>query len=404
MEKGESVVAMMDDVLAALDGSTEEVRRKVAALPAPDVAACLMSEVAARLKLQPSPGQRVPGLIRWRAGAATIQHAFTVLNENGLSLDAEGATSPDIVIEQDLWEAARALFGPRQQPADSTRTVWIMNEPGPETDAADDPWVLRLRAATRAADALVRCFDRPQRDIDALACHFGSDKWGDHFYTSLYEHHFERFKNEKVRLLEIGIGGFDSPHEGGESLRIWKHYFPRGQIVGLDIFDKRNLAEDRVSIVQGDQSDRAFLMELVRTHGPFDIVIDDGSHISSHVIASFETLFPCMAEGGLYVIEDLQTAYWPGWNGGTSDRQSTVTTTGYLKQLVDAIHYLDQIEPLPEPLASIGENVRALHLYRNLALIEKGLNRDQAAPSWVRRLQNDMDLDPPGSMRRIADT
>jgi hypothetical protein len=42
---------------------------------------------------------------------------------------------------------------------------------------------------------------------------------------------------------------------------------------------------------------------------PFDLVVDDGSHVRSHIIASFEALFPAVNPGGLYTIEDLDAVY-----------------------------------------------------------------------------------------------
>jgi demethylmacrocin O-methyltransferase len=135
-----------------------------------------------------------------------------------------------------------------------------------------------------------------------------------------------------------------------------------------------------------------------------DIVIDDGSHISSHVIMSFSTLFPALSDGGLYVIEDLQTSYWPGWNGNRSDPNDPATTLGFLKVLLDGLHHQDQLTRTSTLPSAIERNVRAVHLYHNLAFIEKGINEEPTAPSWVRRHESDMDLIPKGSMRRTSST
>jgi len=70
-----------------------------------------------------------------------------------------------------------------------------------------------------------------------------------------------------------------------------------------------------VSVRQGSQDDAAFLTRMSAEHGPFDIVIDDGSHVPAQVIASFDVLFPLLADGGLYVIEDVQTTFWPDFGG-----------------------------------------------------------------------------------------
>ena len=97
-----------------------------------------------------------------------------------------------------------------------------------------------------------------------------------------------------------------------------------------------------------------------------DIVIDDGSHLGRYQIASFEVLFPLIAIGGLYVIEDLHTSYWPGsWEGGY--RQSE-TGIKFLKLIIDDVHawYHDEI---PETKAQ--QQVSAVHIYDSIAVLEK---------------------------------
>jgi cephalosporin hydroxylase len=141
-----------------------------------------------------------------------------------------------------------------------------------------------------------------------LALAMRTDKEGAHAYAAPYERHIARLRHQPVTLLEIGIGGYSNQARGGASLRMWKAYFPAGTIIGLDIEDKSQFAEERITILQGDQGDRAFLRDLATRYGPFDIVIDDGSHRSEHVIASFEALFPHLRDGGVYVVEDLQAS------------------------------------------------------------------------------------------------
>ena len=77
----------------------------------------------------------------------------------------------------------------------------------------------------------------------------GTDK-ASHGYLTVYADLFESIRNDAVRLLEIGVGGYevqDDPAVGGASLRMWRDYFPNGEIVGLDILDKSAVAGDRIS-------------------------------------------------------------------------------------------------------------------------------------------------------------
>ena len=163
---------------------------------------------------------------------------------------------------------------------------------------------------------------------------------------------------------------------------MWKHYFRRGLIYGLDVFPKVGVEESRLRVVQGDQGDKSFLDSIARELGPFDIIIDDGSHMSHHVIASFEALFPHVKLGGLYVVEDLATAYWPNW-GGDPDPSAQYRTIDLVKSLVDGLHHQERMPDSGEPSAT-DLSVRGLHVYHNLAVIEKGINSEQGAPAALK--------------------
>ncbi|MEP6794896.1 MAG: class I SAM-dependent methyltransferase, partial [Saprospiraceae bacterium] len=154
-------------------------------------------------------------------------------------------------------------------------------------------------------------------------------KWGYHSYTPVYEKWFREIRFKPVKLLEIGVGGYSKTHMGGDSLRMWKSYFPKGIITGIDIYDKTDLAENRIHIYTGDQSNVDFLKNVSDQEGPFDIIIDDGSHVQSHIITSFESLFPLMSSGGIYVIEDTQTSYWPKFEGSTKEMDTIPSAMNY---------------------------------------------------------------------------
>ena len=66
-----------------------------------------------------------------------------------------------------------------------------------------------------------------------------------------------------------------------------------------------------------EQADAGFLQKVAGEFGPFDLIIDDGSHVNAHVITTFEVLFPLLKTGGLYVVEDTQTSYWPVLGGSS---------------------------------------------------------------------------------------
>jgi hypothetical protein len=120
------------------------------------------------------------------------------------------------------------------------------------------------------------------------------DKWTHYF--DIYEKHFAKYRGTKVRVLEIGI-------DHGGSLQLWKRYFgAQAEIIGIDIEPKAMFEESQITTKLYDQCDRR-----IADFGPFDIVIDDGSHIKSHQQQTFDLLWP--RTQGVYLIEDCHDGY-----------------------------------------------------------------------------------------------
>jgi len=216
------------------------------------------------------------------------------------------------------------------------------------------------------------------RNLELLSLIHGTDKDTLHRYAEHYTRHFAALRRRRLTLLEIGIGGYDHTRLGGESLRMWRSYFPRAQVYGIDIHDKSYHDGRRIKTFRGDQSDPEFLARVLAETGPPDIVIDDGSHVSRDVIASFDYLFPRMADTGIYVIEDTQTSYWPDWGGDDDHPDSVGTTMGYFKSLVHGLNHEERpsnqhMRPTQLPTHR-DRNIRGISFYHNLVFIQKGLN------------------------------
>jgi len=195
--------------------------------------------------------------------------------------------------------------------------------------------------------------------LSRLAITYGTDKFGYHDYPPNYYHLFKHLKDKPIRLMEIGVGGYQDADRGGESLEVWRDFFPNGRIVGIDIQKKEMNLGERVTILQGSQVDPDFLAEVVREHGPFDIIIDDGSHQNEHVVTSFELLFGGLAEGGIYVAEDVQTAFFPRFGG--SLEMSAPNSVGYFGEMATMLD--DGADWIPADVAGIERfhNMIALH-------------------------------------------
>jgi demethylmacrocin O-methyltransferase len=147
-------------------------------------------------------------------------------------------------------------------------------------------------------------------DLTTIANYHGTDKGTTvaqaHGYTPYYEELFAPLREKPITLLEIGVADTRFP---GASLKVWEDYFTQAKIVGFDIVDCTRFSTPRTHIFHGDQGNVFDLVACGCKHGPFDIVIDDGSHAAQHQITSFYTLFPLLVKpGGIYIIEDLHVA------------------------------------------------------------------------------------------------
>lgn len=231
---------------------------------------------------------------------------------------------------------------------------------------------LKIRYKLRSISALFF-----MSNLDKLASIHKTDKNRYHFYTQHYQKHFKPFKYKKINLLEIGVGGYENPLSGGESLRMWKTFFPFAKIFSLDLYDKSFLQEKRIKIFKGSQIDLDFLEDVCAQAGVFDLIVDDGSHINEHVIKSFEFLFPKLKKGGIYVIEDTQTSYWEKYGGSSTELNKEGTIYHFFKSLIDSLNYQEFMISDYEK-SYYDSTIIAIHFYHNMIFIYKGDNNESS--------------------------
>jgi hypothetical protein len=221
-----------------------------------------------------------------------------------------------------------------------------------------------------------------RKDLNRLAALYETDKWGEHWYTQHYQRYLAPMRRSRIKLLEIGVGGYKDSNSGGESLRMWASFFRAGRIVGIDIEDKRHFAGGRIDIRQCDQTDAVGLTKLSEEYGGFNLVVDDGSHLNEHVIATFHVLFPLLCDGGIYAIEDVQTSYWPSWGGGPRAPQ---TTMEFFKGLADGLNHVEYPIEGYQP-SYFDQCIVEIAFFHNLVVIRKGKYAEKSnVPHLVER-------------------
>lgn len=237
--------------------------------------------------------------------------------------------------------------------------------------------VARLTRLSRVALRLLGPFRPP---LALLARISGTDKIRGHSYIPAYERLFAPYRGRKVTLLEIGVGG--AGHTiGGHSLNLWEAYLRRATVVGIDIVDKTRLSGGRIHVHQCSQVDRERLRDLAQRYGGFDIVIDDGSHVNQHQIESFEILFPLMKASGIYVVEDVQTSYWPAYGGsavGTPGHRASAMA--FFQKLTDGVNHAEYLPSAGHRATAYDRSIKSICFEHNLIVVVKG---DNTEPSNV---------------------
>ncbi|KAL7527889.1 hypothetical protein ACHAWF_002341 [Thalassiosira exigua] len=193
-----------------------------------------------------------------------------------------------------------------------------------------------------------------------------SDKHWRHHYERYYDKWLAPYRDvPDLAMVEIGA-------DSGASLKAWARYFtdPRlilGLAYGVSLENLQSVKsdlphKDRIKILQGDQGSNETLSELCR-HGPYHVIIDDGSHYPPHMVLGFASLFSeCLLPGGLYVVEDLETNYWKAGgreiygyklDGGIGTKTTpAISAVEKFKQLVDVLMWyqlkaVDALHVLP---------------------------------------------------------
>jgi hypothetical protein len=176
-------------------------------------------------------------------------------------------------------------------------------------------------------------------NLTDLADRFGSDKGSSkHRYTELYHMLFHPLRERKITFLEMGllIGGpemgasADRETKDLPSVRMWLEFFPKAQILGLDVSDFTWFAHDRFTFVRCDMDARGNIAAAAAGMPALDVVIDDASHASHHQQFGFLELFPKLKSGGLYIIEDLR------WQPEAYERKGITKTAKLFRGFAEA--------------------------------------------------------------------
>ena len=205
-------------------------------------------------------------------------------------------------------------------------------------------------------------------ELEIIARKTGTDKRtndeGQNIYHGYTDTYYQLFANEKYEyqdILEIGV-------QSGASHLMWEEFFPNATIYGIDLGTDplyKNVSNDRIKILLADQTDKGTILEYFKNI-TFNVVIDDGSHLSKHHQQSFRFLWPKVKSGGYYIIEDLATCYDRRFRETDDMGSSTLYWLESMQYNQPFSYYIN-----PEELKNIMREIRYISVVGELGIIAK---------------------------------
>ncbi|MHB1953271.1 MAG: class I SAM-dependent methyltransferase [Sulfobacillus sp.] len=142
--------------------------------------------------------------------------------------------------------------------------------------------------------------------LEQLIDHSRTDKGSLHSYLSSYEELMGGKRASVEAVLEIGI------YLGG-SLELWRDYFPRAEVTGVDIVDGMWYfrSSERIVVRAGTNAyDPDLVRSMVVENRRFDLIVDDGPHSLESMLFLLRNYLYLLSPGGTLVIEDIQSIDW----------------------------------------------------------------------------------------------
>jgi hypothetical protein len=149
------------------------------------------------------------------------------------------------------------------------------------------------------------------KPMDAISDNSLTDKNTERPYFYIYEPLMDSKRRTAKNILEIGI------YWGG-SIQLWRDWFPKAQIYGVDIRDldiikKKSILNDNhiTLFTNTDAYNDTFIRTKFQDMNiQFDMIIDDGPHTLLSNIQCIQKYLPLLSKDGILIIEDIQRFEW----------------------------------------------------------------------------------------------
>ncbi len=190
--------------------------------------------------------------------------------------------------------------------------------------------------------------------LTEIADHFKTDKGSiKHLYTEVYSRYLETYRGKAPKLLEIGVAC-------GSSLKTWGGYLgERSAITGVDI------RKECESLCRTVPNIRILIADAAAysTDEVFDVIVDDGSHVSKDIVQSWQNLWRQVRPGGYYFIEDMRCTHDDGYRRNFTFPKAHGD--------FDRRHVMQWLDEQMRAMDYSNSDIEFIHVYRQLIAMRK---------------------------------
>ena len=166
-----------------------------------------------------------------------------------------------------------------------------------------------------------------KKNLDELLFFYGSDKAEifrlkneeGHGFSKFYKKYLSELNNEQINILEIGS-------YAGASAAAFSKYIPNSKVFCFDVnITNFKYSSDKIFVygldIKNEYKVSKILKQIFKKNKfeKFDLIIDDGSHLLSDMLFSFNFFLKHVKKNRFYIIEDFKHPNYYKYNKDTNE-------------------------------------------------------------------------------------
>ncbi|VDM24752.1 unnamed protein product [Toxocara canis] len=136
------------------------------------------------------------------------------------------------------------------------------------------------------------------------------------------------------------------------------------------------LKNEEVSVLEigANRTNSKLIKKVCEDYGPFDVVVDEVSHINRDTVTAFSLIWNCMKFESIYILEDKQSSQWRRTSSSVGS-ETNRTAINFFRSLIDEQNFAEiQKYGVPFESSSYAKELAGIYFHPDLIVIEKGNN------------------------------